>query len=472
MKKTALILLSTLPLLVYADGLPDLGDTSQETISPQQERQIGRQSMFEIRASKSYLSDPEVNDYLNQLGYRLVGNSNEPSQDFEFFALNENNVNAFALPGGFIGVNVGLILTAQTESELASVLAHEISHVTQHHLARMIAGQKYDTLASMAAVAVAILAARNNPQASQAAMVGAQASIMQRRLDFTRTYEKEADRIGIELLERSGFDTRAMPAFFERMQKANGLLEGNAPSYLRTHPLTSDRIADVENRVQQLPYKLVADSLTFRLIRAKLQSIEKSPSSAVAYFTAALGPQKFGDPVAQRYGLVLSLLRQRKMERAELEFAMLYHQAPKNPMLETLAGQLLSRKHSIKDVSAFYKQALQSYPQHRALVYDYADLLLKQQSYTQVIKLLEERITGTPTDPRLYELQAQAYAGMNQPQSSHRALAYSALLQGNLMGSIQHMQLAKQSGTDFYQNAAIESELKELYEMLAVHKKK
>lgn len=472
MKKTALLLLTTLPLLAYADGLPDLGDTSQESVSPQQERQIGQQSMFEIRASKSYLSDPEVNDYLNQLGYRLVANSNEPSQDFEFFAINVNSINAFALPGGFVGVHTGLILTAQTESELASVLAHEISHVTQHHLARMIAGQKYDTLASMASIAVAILAARNNPQASQAAMIGAQAGILQRRLDFTRTYEKEADRIGIELLERSGFDTRAMPAFFERMQKATGLQEGNAPSYLRTHPLTSDRIADVENRVQQLPYKLVADSLSFHLIRAKLQSAEKSPADAVAYFTAALGPQKFGSPIAQRYGLVLSLLRQRQTERAAAEFGVLYQQAPKNPMLETLAGQLLAHQKSNRQAIAFYQSALQSFPQHRALIYDYAELLVKEQRYADVLKLLDERITGMPTDPRLYELQARAYAGQEKGQSSHRALAYAALLQGNLMGSIQQMELAKQSGKDFYQNAAIESELKELYEMAAAHKKK
>ncbi|WP_035383713.1 M48 family metalloprotease [Ferriphaselus sp. R-1] len=472
MKKLATVLLSTLPLLAYADGLPDLGDTSQEAVSPQQERQIGRQSMFEIRADKSYLDDPEVNDYLNQLGYRLVANSNEPSQDFEFFAINNAAINAFALPGGFIGVHSGLILTAQTESELASVLAHEISHVTQHHLARMIAGQKYDTLASMAAVAVAILAARNNPQASQAALVGAQAGLMQRKLDFTRSYEKEADRIGIELLERSGFDTRAMPAFFERLQKANSLQEGNAPSYLRTHPLTLDRIADVDNRVQQLPYKLVADSLSFRLVRAKLQAMEQSPANAVAYFTSALGPQRFGDPVAQRYGLVLSLLRQRKTDQAELEFATLYQHAPQNPMLETLAGQMLSRKKSGKEVSAFYKKALQRFPQHRALVYDYADQLLREQNHAQVIKLLEERIIGTPTDPRLYELQAQAYTGMNQPQPAHRALAYAALLQGNLTGAIQQMELAKLSGNDFYQIAAIESELKELYEMAAARKKK
>ena len=171
MRKISLALLLLLPLQLNADGLPDLGDVSQIMVSPQMERQIGEQSMFRIRASESYLDDPEITDYLNALGGRLVANSSEPSQPFEFFVINDNAVNAFALPGGFIGVNTGLILLSQSESELASVLSHEISHVTQHHLARMVSGQKYDSLAAMATMAVAILAARNNPQADRKSVV-------------------------------------------------------------------------------------------------------------------------------------------------------------------------------------------------------------------------------------------------------------------------------------------------------------
>ena len=133
MKKSLLSAFLALPLLALADGLPDMGDISQEIISPQMERQIGEQSMFQIRSDKNYMDDPEIADYLNQLGGRLVSNSPEPGQPFEFFAINDNAINAFALPGGFVGVNTGLIQLAQSESELASVLSHEISHVTQHH---------------------------------------------------------------------------------------------------------------------------------------------------------------------------------------------------------------------------------------------------------------------------------------------------------------------------------------------------
>jgi predicted Zn-dependent protease len=182
MKKTLLVFLCISPLFSHAEGLPDLGDISQEVISPQQERQIGEQSMYQIRADKSYLDDAEIADYLNALGGSLASNSSEPGQAFEFFAINDNAINAFAMPGGFIGVNTGLILTSQSESELASVLSHEIAHVTQHHLARMIAGQKFDTLASMAIIAAAILSARSNPDAAMAGIIGVQAGGIQRQI--------------------------------------------------------------------------------------------------------------------------------------------------------------------------------------------------------------------------------------------------------------------------------------------------
>lgn len=460
------------PLSGRSEGLPDLGDASQEVISPQQERQIGQQSMFQIRADKHFLADAEVGDYLNQLGYRLAANSSEPSLEFEFFALNDNAINAFALPGGFIGVNTGLMLAAQTESELASVLSHEIAHVTQHHLARMVAGQKYDSLASMAAMAFAILAARSNPQAAQAAAVGVTAGTMQRRLNFTREHEEEADRIGLEILQKSGFDTRAMPAFFERLQKATRLLDGNAPSYLRTHPMTNDRIADIAGRVQQLPYKLVPDSLSFHLVRAKLIAQEKTPTEALAYFSDALGAHKFGDPTAQRYGLVLALLRLNQTAKANQEFAPLAKQAARNPMLTTLAGQLFRPEKSDAEHIAYYRTATQNFPQHRALVYDYAEWLLKAGHYPQALDLLTERIAAFPNDPRLYDYQARSYAALERPMELHRALAYAHVLRGQLYPAIEQLELAKRSGNDFYQLSAIDSDLKELHEIADAQKKR
>ena len=472
MKNILPVLLLLLPFNLNAEGLPDLGDESQTVISPQMERQIGEQSMFQIRASEQYLSDPEVTDYLNRLGKRLVANSSEPSQPFEFFVIDDAAINAFAMPGGFIGVNTGLIMLSQNESELASVLSHEISHVTQHHLARMISGRKYDSLAAMATIAVAILAARDNPQAAQAGIVGAQGGLMQRQLDFTREHEKEADRIGIDLLQQSGFDPHAMPSFFERLQKATQLAEGDTPSYLRTHPLTTERVADVGNRVQRIPFKLVADSLDFHLVRARLNAMQKPPHEAVSYFQSALGAQRFGNQIAQRYGLVLALLRDRQDKRAAQEFAIQHKQAPRNDTIETLAGRIRQLDKQDSGVLDFYRTTLKEYPTHRALIYDYALLLLRAQHYSEALTLLDEQINRDGNDAALYELQARAYTALGRHQEAHHVLSYYQILHGNLRGAIEQLELAKLAGNDYYQLSTIETELRQYREILESFRKK
>jgi predicted Zn-dependent protease len=477
MKKLPLLLLLCFSPIAVGDGLPDLGDVSQAVLTPLQERQIGQQSMLQIRASKQFLDDAEINDYLNQLGYKLVENSAEPGLGFEFFAVNDYSINAFAMPGGFIGVNAGLLLITQSESELASVLSHEISHVTQHHLARMIEGQQGDALISLATIAVAILAARTNPQASEAAIVSAQARSIQKQLNFTRTYEEEADRIGLQLLQKSGFNTHAMPEFLERLQNSTRLLEGNAPNYMRTHPITSDRIAEIENRVQKQPYRLIPDSLNFQLVRTKLIAAQKTAPEAITYFSDALGPQNYGNPIAQRYGLVSALLRDNQVERAAHELVTLRKQtqgnqtARNNPMIETLAGQVMRAEKNDAATLAFYRTAVQNFPQHRALTYDYADLLLQDNQPGIAVKLLAEQLTRHPSDTTLYDLQARAYAMLGKALEQHQAQAYSYAWQGNLYAAMEQLELAKQAGGSFYQLSAIESDLRELREMLDAHGK-
>ena len=477
MKYILLALLCLLPALSLGDGLPDLGDISQESISPQQERQIGEQSMLQIRADKSYLDDAEVADYLNTLGSTLVFNSAEPGQPFEFFAINDNAINAFAMPGGFVGVNTGLILTTQNESELASVLSHEIAHVTQHHLARIVSGQKFDSLASMALIAAAILSARSNPDAAMATVVGVQAGGIQRQLNFTRLHEQEADRIGLGILQKSGFDVRAMPAFFERMQQATRLLEGNTPAYLRTHPVTNERIADIANRVQQIPYHPVLSSLSYQLVRAKLQLLQRTSADAISYFTAALGPHKYGNPVAQRYGLVRALLQGNQIQRATQEFAPLHDQIGSNAMIATLAGQLLraniqAQKNPEQTALDFYRTATVNFPQHRALVYDYAEVLLQYKHYNDSVTLLNQQVIAHPNDPYLYELQARTYSALSRPQEEHHALANNYILHGNLRGAIEQLELAKLAGNNFQELSTIELELKQYREYAAAQNNK
>jgi predicted Zn-dependent protease len=323
----------------------------------------------------------------------------------------------------------------------------------------------------MAAIAVAILAARSNPQAATAAIYGAQGGAMQRQLNFTRGHEEEADRIGLTTLQKSGFDTRAMPAFFEKMQRATRISEGNTPTYLRTHPVTAERIADVDNRVQQLPFHLVPDNLNFQLVRAKLMSNQKTPTEAVTFFTSALGEQKFGNPIANRYGLTLALLHGNQNKKAEQEFAQLKQQAPANAMVTTLEGKI-KRLNQDKDIASFYRTAMLNFPQHRALVYDYAEVLLQDRHFKETLKLLNEQILAHPNDAKLYELQAKTFAALGRTQEEHHALAYNDILHGNLRGAIEQLELAKQTGTDYYELSTIETELKQFKEIAEAQRKK
>jgi len=457
-----LIPLLSLPA-VLADGLPDLGEASQSGFSPQTERRIGEAIMVDVHHDRSLVDDTELTDYLNNLGYRLVASSEGNRQDFEFFVLRDSTLNAFALPGGYIGVHTGLILAAQSESELAAVLAHEIAHVTQHHLARIIAKQEQSMVTTLAALAVAILAARSSPQMANAAMATAQATSIQTQLDFTREHEREADRIGIRTLAQAGFDPRGAVSFFERLQKSSRLYEYNAPEYLRTHPITSERIADLQNRLENKPYRQVPDSLEFQLVRAKLRADEGTPQQAIAHFEEALREKKYSSEAASRYGLAVALLRAKETARAEQELAQLRKAAAPNAIIENLSARIKVAAGSQDAALAQYQTALRSFPNHRALVYGYAEALLQNRHGNDALKLVGNRLRRFPNDSRLYELQAQGYAMQGKMLLSHQAQAEAYTRQGNLVAAIEQLQLGLKTGDgDFYQLSIAEARLKAL----------
>jgi len=270
-------LLLSIPLLLilgiynaaYAQELPDLGDPFRDDFSLFQEQVVGASIMGKIRSSPTYVSDPEVIEYINHLGYRLVANSDSPGQDFQFFVLINPTINAFAFPGGYVGVHSGLILESDNESMLAGVLSHEVAHVTQRHIARVIAAQNKARIGSLAAMAAAVLASRSSGELTQAAVMTSAALPMQTQLNFTRAHEREADRIGLRTLEKAQFDPHQVPLFFRYLQRQSRLYESGIPEFLRTHPITSDRVADIEARLTKMARRQVLDSVELLFLKAR-----------------------------------------------------------------------------------------------------------------------------------------------------------------------------------------------------------
>jgi predicted Zn-dependent protease len=457
-----ILLLLAMPRAL-AEGLPELGDAAQSDLSPAQERRLGESIMREVRADRSFYDDTEATDYINNLGDRLAAHSGDSRQNFDFFLMRDNQINAFALPGGFIGVNTGLILSAQSESEVASVLAHEIAHVTQRHIARMVAHQKQSQIASLAAMAIAILAARASSQAAEAALTLGQAGVIQNQLNFTRDNEREADRVGLQTLERAGFDPRAMTTFFDRLQRATRIYEGGAPSYLRTHPLTFERIADVQNRVESLPYRQIPDSMEFQLIRAKLRAELDSPRDALAFFREGLAERRYLSEAAGRYGLTLSLFRTEDYAGARKELAALRRIVPANAIVETLGCRVQFAAGDVKGASGCFLEALRLFPGHRALAHEYANALLRSGQAHEALKVVESRLQVQTEDYKLYLLQARAYAMLNKRLAQHRAQGEAYARMGNIGGAVEQMQIALKSGDgDFYLLSSTEARLREL----------
>lgn len=446
-----------------AQNLPDLGDVSQAVFSPALERQVGENIMQQVRADPAYFDDPVVSDYLNVLGNRLASFSPDPRQQFEFFALRDTSVNAFALPGGFIGVHTGLLLTAQTESELASVLAHEIAHVTQRHIARMVAGQERTGLATLAAMALGLLAARANSNVAQAVIAGSQAAAIQSQINYTRDHEREADRVGVQIMQQSGLDARAMPTFMERLQRAMRLYESGAPAYLQTHPVTTERIADLQNRTEDLGYRQVPDNADFQLVRARVRVAGTEPRQALAFFEQSLKERRFLNEAATHYGLTLSLVKLKDIPRAKRELAALEQLLPGHPTVSALRGEVLAASGDVGSALAHYAAALKAHPNNRALVYDYADMLLRNGRAEMALKVVESRQTAHPDEVRLYTLQSRSHAALGNRLLQHRAQAEVYLRQGHLGAAVEQLQLAVRAGDgDFYQLSATEARLREL----------
>lgn len=480
MKKVYVLILLCFIANGYADDLPDLGDSSATALSPVEERRIADSILRDVMSSNEVITDPEIVDYVQNLGQKLVNSSPGRFDSFNFFVVNDQSINAFAMPGAIIGVHTGLIVAAENEDEVASVLGHEIGHVVQHHLARMLAQQKRDSFFNLAGMGLALLAARANPELSQAAFTTSAAAGIQRQLDFTRDHEREADRVGLDILNKAGFDARAMPSFFEILQKGSRFSEGGAPSFLRTHPLTSERIADVKNRVDQFAFRASKASEDFGFIRAKILASQGNAIDAIALFKANIAELTVNSTAnsatsstenvatntteylaANHYGLAVAVMRANDIKTANAAFNAIQLNT-KNSYTSQLGADIAMAQKNYPLAQQRYQTALSTYPSARSLIFGYANLLITLNKLQQSIDFIKEKQTVLTHDAMLYELLSRAYTLQGRELLRHQAQAEAYYRRYNLPAAIGQMDLAVRAGDgDFYQKSSVEARLKE-----------
>jgi beta-barrel assembly-enhancing protease len=471
---TAASLTVPAPLSVlHAQNLPNLGDESGSILSPALERRIGEGYYREIRADSSYVEDGELKTYIEDLGRQLVAAGPEPGMDVEFFMIRDDAINAFAMIGGYIGVNTGLIASAQSESEAASVLGHEIGHLTQKHLARGIAAGQRASVATMVASALCLLAARSNSQVTQGCLLAAQAGAVANQLAYSRDFEREADRIGFDILLKGGFDVSAMPVFFERLQRAGRIVESNAPVYVRSHPLTTERIADVRNRVQNTRYRQRVDSLAFPLVRAKLRALRDTSvdglRDAIKDFETQLKERTYANEAATRYGYAQALLAAREVTRAREELQKI-PRSFNHLMLETLSVRITAATGNVVGANGAvdgYRALVAKYPTTRHLQFSLIESLQTAGRHDEALKLLRDQLQTTRSDPNIYLLQARSFAATGKRMSEFQAAGEYQVLMGRPQFAIEQLQIARcAKDGDFYQSSIIDARIRTLWDLM------
>lgn len=426
--------------------LPEMGDPSGSLLTIAEEKELGEEFFRYLHAEMTINQDAEIQEYIQTIGNRLTEHSDNPAYPFHFFVVMENDINAFAGLGGYIGVNSGLILMTEAESELASVMAHEIAHVTQRHLYRGVEAQQKLSIPTLAATLAAIALGTQSPQLGQAALAAIQAGNVQFQIDFTRAHEEEADRVGMKTLASSDYDPRSMPIFFEKLQQSSRYEGKNIPEFLRTHPVTASRISDTRGRSENYPYRQYPDSLAYQLTKAKLRVLTDTNTTEVQkYFQTKLTQGTDEQRMVAQYGMGLIALTTQKYQEAENIFQTLAKTYPNQVQYGTaLARTALEARHY--DVALDrYKKLTEKFPNKEAIKLEYADSLLKTGNAKQAHKLLLTLNSDTQRLPVYTQLLARVYGNLHQAAESHRYLAEYYYATGQTREAILQIRLAKNS---------------------------
>jgi predicted Zn-dependent protease len=431
--------------------LPEMGDSTGTLISPAEEMQFGEAFYRSLHSQVLISQDAEIQQYIESIGQRLTVNSDNPGHPFHFFVVLDKDINAFAGPGGYIGVNSGLILTTEAESELAAVLSHEIAHVTQRHLYRAYEAEQKRTIPNYiaAAAAIALTMTAGKYQGGQGAgvpLAAAMAYGVQFQIDFTRENEAEADRVGMQTLVASQYDPRSMPAFFERLQQSSRYAGQNIPEFLRTHPVTVSRISDTRGRAESYPYKQYGDSLNYQLAKAKLRVLTDTNSAETQKFFQLSTNQ--GTPeqrTVARYGLGLVALSTQRFKEAEEIFQQLAKEHPDQPQYMAALARTSLESRNYTQALVRYKSLSELFPDNDAIKLEYISSLLKTGKPEQAKTALFSLATKTQQQPIFFQLLAKVYSDLNQLAESHRYLAEYYYATGQTQDAIQQIKLAQTS---------------------------
>lgn len=464
LRPTLLTLACLLATPGMASDLPSLGDASSALISPQQEHQLGRAWLSLVRGQVSQLSDPQLKDFIETSVYRLSETSELQDRRLEFVLLNSPQINAFAAPGGIVGVNGGLFLYAQTEAEYASVIAHELAHLSQRHFARGLEAQQRMQIPVMAGMLAGIVAAAAGAgDLGMAAIATTQAAAMQEQRRFSRQNEQEADRIGLVNLEKAGFDPRAMPSMFERLMRQYRY-DRKPPEFLLTHPVSESRIADTRNRAEQSNAGGATDSLRYQLMRARMQLIyEETPGLAAKRFRSMLDESPKLE--AARYGLAIAQIKSSQHQQARETLQPLLQGAPNDVAYNLAQVELDMAANRLGDAQSRIERLLGLYPNNYPINQARIDLLMKQGRNQEAERALDQLLKSRSKDPDVWYQVAEVRGLSGNTVGLHQARAEFFALVGDYGQAIEQLDFAKRRAINNFQLASrIDARQRELLE--------
>jgi beta-barrel assembly-enhancing protease len=427
-----------------ATDLPDIGSPSSAVITESDEYRLGAQIVRSLRDQKAVLDDPEVTEYLQSLGTRLAAQAPEGQRKFTFFGVREGTINAFALPGGFIGINYGTVLASSNESELAGVVGHEIAHVTQRHIARTFRAQGQQSIAQTAAILAAVLigAIAGGGDAMQGAIAIAQGAAAQQQVNFTRANEYEADRVGIGFVSGAGFDPNGMATFFETMSRRTGLAGQYVPEMIMTHPVNTNRIAEAKSRAAQFEHpKSDPSSLTYQLIRERLRVITapKEADMVARYQRDTQGRE--GTP-GQRYGMALALMASNKNQEAAKILHELLGEHENLTLLYSALAQAETQGGLVNDGLSTFARANALFPRNVPLSVRYAEALMASGKPKEAHALLLDLFNNIAPTPDQIQLTALAASAAGDTGDAYYYMSEYHISSGDLPLAVQQLQLA------------------------------